>query len=188
MKTIIMALGMTLGSTAFSLQSAERQNPLDVATLGIGDQTGNCFNVSGTWKGTCEITSVGVESTVNVVQKETEMTFSQTGCALIEATQFGKSYVGAVKTESLSSKTGVKTETGASYWMDDGKKLGMTQSFSLVKFGEDGTITAGKVFGEFSLKDNALAGTIGEKMQIFDMKGKTLSNIDKTSRCLLIRQ
>jgi hypothetical protein len=116
------------------------------------------------------------------------MTFKQNGCASIQAREFGASYLGAVKTESVASPRGVLSQTAASYWLANGQKIGMDQSFSLVMYGESGTISVGDTHGDFSLDGDALVGKITQKASQMNMAGKQIGEVSVESDCRLIRQ
>ena len=194
MKRISFFLGVASASSALAAAppSADQQvfnlNKLHADVLSLGDHATSCLNISGTWKGSCEVKSMGAEQGQSAVQRQTEMTFVQKGCALIQAEQFGPSYLGAVKSETIASPRGVLSQTGGSYWLDNGQKLGMSKSYSLVMYGDTGTISIGEVQGDFNLDGNALLGKITETVSRTNMTGLKIGEIHTESDCRLVRQ
>ena len=194
MKSMMLILGFaSLWSIHAQAEPAPNPGAFDLKQLqadmqSLGDQTTSCFNVSGTWKGVCDVKSLVGEQALNASQTPTEMTFTQKGCALIQAEQFGASYMGAVKSESVSNQRGVLSQNGASYWLANGKKLGMNQSYSLVMYGDKGTISIGKVRGEFSLDGVFLVGKITQLISRMNMTGQKIGEINTVSDCRLSHQ
>ncbi len=184
----VVSVSSALAEAKATAQPEFDMNQLHSEMLSLGDQTSECFNIGGTWKGTCQIKSSGGNASQTVVQNETEMTFVQKGCALIQAEQFGSSYLGAVKSETVSNSRGVLSQTGASYWSANGKKLGMDQSYSLVMYGEQGSVSVGKAHGSFSLQDDLLIGKVTQDVSRMNMKGVNVGHIKSESDCRLARQ
>ncbi|MCX6123680.1 MAG: hypothetical protein NTV34_02860 [Proteobacteria bacterium] len=194
MKFTSIVLGFVSMSSVLAIaQPATNQggftlNQLHADMLSLGDQSTSCLNISGTWKGTCEVRALGAQQDQSTLQNPTEMTFVQKGCALIQAEQFGASYLGAVKSESVSNPRGVLSQTGASYWLENGHKLGMNQSYSLVMYGNQGTISIGKVQGDFALEGDILVGKITQNISRMSMSGLKIGEINTESDCRLARQ
>lgn len=184
----IVSVSSALAEAKAPTQAEFDINQLHAEMLSLGDQTSNCFNIGGTWKGTCEAKSSGGAAGQSVAQNETEMTFVQKGCALIQAEQFGSSYLGSVKSESISNSRGVLSQTGASYWSANGQKLGMDQSYSLVMYGELGSVSVGKAHGSFSLEGDLLIGKVTQDVSRMNMKGANVGHIQFESDCRLARQ
>ncbi|MCX6116171.1 MAG: hypothetical protein NT027_01410 [Proteobacteria bacterium] len=155
--------------------------------VSLGDQTKTCLDINGTWRGFCDDSQIGENSRSGAVRKETQMSFSQKGCALIQAEQFGASHLGAVKSESVSSPRGVLNQTASSYWLSNGKKLGMNQSYSLVMFGDKGSISIGEVQGDFQMNGSALTGKITQHVNRMNMAGKKIGDVTTVSDCSLER-
>jgi hypothetical protein len=194
MKSIIIALSLTGTSAIFANvepvttpPAADLQEAHEGASF-LGDQTTTCFNITGTWKGVCDDKALEVQADQQPTQYPTEMTFIQKGCSSIQAIEFGPSYVGAIKTESVSSPRGVQTKSGTSNWIQNGTALEMWQSFNLVKYGEQGSTSFGKVKGLFTLDGNTLVGKIEHNVTQMTLTGKLVSKFNKESNCRLIRQ
>lgn len=179
-----IVIGSILLAATSSLASSQ-MNQLRDDILSVGDQRTNCANFGGSWKGVCSTKRSGE---AGQTQHESTMTFKQTGCTLLQAIEFGPSYIGTVTNESISSPRGVLSTSGSTYWLDDGQKLGMASGFSLVKYEGKGVIYTGEVLGAFSVDGDAIVGKVTHKVAKRDMNDDSVTNTNEESDCRLLRQ